>query len=136
MIFERTSKALTLPPMLKWELIRWVHILALSFFVGGQLMLLLVVVPIVRDREALKMAARRFAVGSAIAGIVLIATGSLLASHFHLWSNPTLHIKLTLVAAATALIVVHMRKPTWHILEGVVLLISLVIVLLGVQTSH
>lgn len=124
--------------MTKWELVRWVHTVAMSFFVGGQLMLASVVVPVVRnrDREALKMAARKFAVGSAIAGVVLIATGSLLAGHFHLWANPRLHIKLTLVALVVALVALHIRKPNLHALEGAVLLISLVIVALGVSIGH
>lgn len=46
-----------------WFVMRWLHILAMAFFVGGQLFLAAVVVPAERrapDRERLRAIARRF----------------------------------------------------------------------------
>src|SRR4051794_30968729 len=98
------------------QAIRWLHLLAMAFFVGGQLVLLVAVVPVLRsrDREALRAVARRFGWGSLAALAVLIATGSALAGHFHRWGEGTLHIKLALVGLAVALTLLHTRRPTWH----------------------
>ncbi|HVW17636.1 MAG TPA: hypothetical protein VHB30_05260 [Solirubrobacteraceae bacterium] len=121
-----------------WILVRWLHLLAMGFFVGGQLMLAAVVVPVLRggDREALRAAARRFGYGSLVALAVLVITGSMMAGHFMDWSRGELHAKLALVAAAIVLVLVHMRKPGWHALEGAVFVVSLVIVWLGVDLAH
>src|SRR5881409_53736 len=103
-----------------WDLVRWLHLIAMAFFVGGQLMLAAIVVPVLRgrDREALRAAARRFGWGSLGALAVLIATGSAMAGHFGDWGRAELTLKLGLVAAAIVLIGLHMRRPTWHALEG------------------
>jgi putative copper export protein len=121
-----------------WELLRWLHLVAMAFFVGGQLMLATVVVPVLRggDREALRAAARRFGAGSLIALVVLAATGSALAGHFQVWSRHELHIKLALVAAILGLAILHTRRPTWHVLEGAIFLASLAVVWLGVSLAH
>lgn len=121
-----------------WELVRWLHLLAMAFFVGGQLMLAAVVVPVLRggDRDALRAAARRFGAGSIAALAVLVATGSAMAGHYRLWGDPTLHAKLGLVAVAVALVLAHMRRPTWHALEGAIFLVSLAVVWLGVDLAH
>jgi len=121
-----------------WEFLRWLHLIAMAFFVGGQLMLAAVVVPVLRggDREALRAAARRFGVGSLIALAVLAATGAALAGHFQDWSTTTLQVKLGLVVAVIALIVLHTKRPTWHALEGAIFLASLTIVWLGVSLAH
>jgi uncharacterized membrane protein len=47
-----------------WFILRWLHILAMAFFVGGQLFLAAIVVPVERnatDRQWLRAIARRFA---------------------------------------------------------------------------
>jgi putative copper export protein len=121
-----------------WDLVRWLHLIAMAFFVGGQLMLAAVVVPVLRggDREALRAAARRFGGGSLIALAVLAATGAAMAGHFQDWSRTELQVKLALVVGVIALVVAHMRRPTWHVLEGAVFLVSLAIVWLGVSLSH
>jgi len=121
-----------------WELVRWLHLIAMAFFVGGQLMLAAVVVPVLRggDREALRAAARRFGWGSLIALAVLVATGSAMAGHFHDWGRDRLDVKLGLVGAAVLLVLAHMRRPTWHALEGLVFLLSLAIAYLGVSLAH
>jgi uncharacterized membrane protein len=125
--------------MTGWELVRWLHLLAMAFFVGGQLVLAAAVVPAFRgadDREPLRAIARRFGWGSLAALAVLVPTGAAMASHFGDWERGTLHVKLALVVVAGALILWHMRRPRQHWLEGLVFLVSLAIVWLGVALAH
>jgi uncharacterized membrane protein len=121
-----------------WTLIRWLHLLSMAFFVGGQLMLAAVVVPAVRatNRDAIRAVARRFGVGSIVAILVLVVTGSLMASHYHRWGEGDLHVKLGLVVLVGLLIGWHTRKPELHALEGVIFLASLAIVWLGIAIAH
>jgi uncharacterized membrane protein len=121
-----------------WTLIRWLHLLSMAFFVGGQLMLAAVVVPAVRatNRDAIRAVARRFGVGSIVAILVLVVTGSLMASHYHRWGDGDLHVKLGLVVLVGLLIGRHTRKPELHALEGVIFLASLAIVWLGIAIAH
>lgn len=51
---------------------------------------------------------------------MLLATGSAMASHLHLWADGTLQLKLVLVALVAALVIWHIRRPTMHALEGAV----------------
>jgi uncharacterized membrane protein len=120
-------------------LVRYLHLLAMAFFVGGQLFLVAAVVPTLRgddDRERLRAIARRFGWGTLAAIAVLIATGIPLATHFHQWDSGTLHVKLSLVAVVAGLIVWHMRRPQMHVLEGAIFLGSLAIAWLGVSLAH
>ncbi len=122
-----------------WLGIRWLHVLAMAFFVGGQLMLAVTVVPVERrapDRERLRAVARRFGYGTLVAIGVLLATGSAMATRFHLWGDGTLQVKLALVALVAVLVIWHMRRPTMHVLEGAVFLVSLAIVWLGLTLAH
>ena len=122
-----------------WQAIRWLHVLAMAFFVGGQLLLAAAVVPVERrspDRERLRAIARRFGWGTLIAIGVLLATGSAMASHEHLWESETLQVKLACVALVAVLVVWHMRRPAMHVLEGAIFLVSLVIVWLGLTLAH
>src|SRR3954466_164015 len=117
-----------------WLAIRWLHVLAMAFFVGGQLFLAAVVVPVERrgpDRERLRAVARRFGYGTLAAIAVLLATGTAIASHYRLWGDSTLQVKLGLVALVAVLVVWHMRLPAQHVLEAAVFLMSLAIVWLG-----
>ena len=65
-----------------WNGVLWLHLLAMAFFVGGQLMLAAVVVPVLRGGQdaALRAAARRFGVGTLVAVGVLVLTGAAMAS--------------------------------------------------------
>jgi uncharacterized membrane protein len=59
-----------------WNLVVALHLLAMAFFVGGQLMLAVAVVPVERsapDRERLRAIARRFGWRTLVALAVLIA---------------------------------------------------------------
>jgi uncharacterized membrane protein len=125
--------------MTGWLIVRWLHVLAMAFFVGGQLFLAAAVVPVERrapDRERLRAIARRFGWGSLIALVVLVITGSAMAGHFGDWGRRELSIKLTLVVIVAALTIWHMRRPANHALEGLVFVLSLVIVYLGLDLAH
>src|SRR6476646_1859844 len=90
-----------------WNGVLWLHLLGMAFFVGGQLVLAAIVVPVLRgldDRGPLRAAARRFGIGTVIAVAVLILTGVAMASHEHLWSDSTLQVKMALVAVVAVLI--------------------------------
>jgi putative copper export protein len=122
--------------MTGWDAIRWIHLIAMAFFVGGQLMLAAVVVPVARGTDAMRAAARRFGYGTLIAIGVLLVTGAAMASHYDQWSDGTLHAKLGLVAVVGLLIGAHLRRPANHALDGLIFLGSLVIVYLGVTLAH
>jgi uncharacterized membrane protein len=120
-------------------LVRYLHLLAMAFFVGGQLFLVAAVVPSLRgegERERLRTIARSFGWGTLVAIAVLIGTGVPLASHFHRWESGTLHVKLALVAAVAGLVVWHIRRPRDHALEGAIFVGSLAIAWLGVSMAH
>ena len=121
-----------------WNGVLWLHLLAMAFFVGGQLMLAAVVVPVLRgleDRRPLLAAARRFGVGTVIAFGVLIVTGVAMASHEHLWGDSTLQVKMGLVAVVAILIGAHLHRPEWHALDGAIFVVSVAIVWLGIVIS-
>ena len=110
----------------------------MAFFVGGQLMLAAIVVPVLRgldDRAPLRAAARRFGIGTVIAFGVLIVTGVAMASHEHLWGDSTLQVKLALVALVAVLIGAHLRRPEWHALDGAIFIVSVAIVWLGIVVA-
>jgi uncharacterized membrane protein len=121
-----------------WNGVLWLHLLAMAFFVGGQLMLAAVVVPVLRgleDRAPLRAAARRFGIGTVIAFGVLIVTGIAMASHEHLWSDSTLQVEVGLVALVAVLIGAHLRRPEWHALDAAIFIVSVAIVWLGIVVA-
>ena len=124
-----------------WEAVRWLHLLAMGFFVGGQLVLAAAVVPAFRgaegrDREPLRAIARRFGQGTIVAIAVLVVTGVAMASHFGDWDSSTLQVKLGLVVLVGLLAGLHIRFPRNHALDGAIFLVSLAIVWLGVALAH
>ena len=121
-----------------WRGVLWLHLLAMAFFVGGQLMLGAIVVPVLRrldDRAPLRAAARRFGIGTVIAFAVLIVTGIGMASHYHLWSVSALRVHVALVAVAVVLVGAHLHRPEWHLLDAAIFLVSLAIVWAGVVVA-
>lgn len=122
-----------------WVGIRVLHLLAMAFFVGGQLVLVAAVVPVERDapdRERLRAIARRFGYGTLVAIGVLLATGVALATEFDRWDDTELQVKLALVVVVGALVLWHMRRPAQHAIEAAIFVISLAIVWLGVSIAH
>ena len=119
--------------------VRYLHELSFIFFVGGQLLLLLAVTPAIRRHgsdAAMKEAARRFGMGSAVALLVLIATGIAMASHFDDWARGVLHVKLGLVAVVLILLGLHVVRPRTRGLSLLMVAVSLGIVWCGVQLAH
>ena len=122
-----------------WVLVRALHLVAMAFFVGGQLLLAAAVVPVERragDRERMAAIARRFGWGTLVAIGILVVTGAALATEFTQWGHRTLHVKLALVLLVAALIVAHMRRPQLRAIDGAIFVFSLAIVWLGVALAH
>ena len=121
-----------------WLAVRWLHVLAMALFVGGQIVLVAAVIPALRgtDREGLRAIARRFGWASLVAIGVLVATGAAMAGRDDRWGSGTLQVKLALVIAVAALIAWHMRRPGAHAIEGLIFLVSLAIVWLGLALAH
>jgi uncharacterized membrane protein len=117
---------------------RYLHVLAMAVFVGGQFVLAAAVVPALRgtDREGLRAVARRFGWASLGALAVLIVTGAWMASDYSLWDDGTLHVKLALVVLTGALILWHLRNGAAHWLQGAIFVVSLAIVWLGLALAH
>ncbi len=121
-----------------WNGVLWLHLLGMAFFVGGQLMLAAVVVPVLRggDRVALQAAARRFGIGTLVAVAVLVVTGVAMATHLHRWGDSTLQVKLGLVVLVGLLIGAHTARPASRALDAAIFLVSLAIVWLGVAVAN
>jgi uncharacterized membrane protein len=122
-----------------WELVRFLHLAGMAFFVGGQLMLVAVVTPVVRrygSEEAMRAAAKRFGIGSAVALVVIVVTGAAMASHYDRWDDPTLHAKLALLVLVFVLIGLHVVTPYTRALSIGTLVVSLLIVWLGVKLAY
>jgi uncharacterized membrane protein len=121
-----------------WRAVLYLHLLSMAFFVGGQLVFGAAVVPLLRgegDRERLRAIARRFGYGSVAALALLVLTGWAMASHFDLWGSSTLQWKVALVGVLVALALLHLRFGKLHALQGLILLVTLVIVWLGLEIA-
>ena len=97
--------------MTGWELVRFLHLAGMAFFVGGQLMLVAVVAPAIRRHgtdAAMRTVARRFGMGSGVALLVLVGV----------------------------LLGVHVVRPRSRWLSLATLVASLAIVWLGVELAH
>ncbi|MFI5027665.1 MAG: hypothetical protein ACHQCF_01625 [Solirubrobacterales bacterium] len=122
-----------------WLAVLYLHLLAMAFFVGGQIVFGVAVVPVERsapDRARMRAIARRFGYGSLVALGVMIATGWAMAAHYDLFGDSTLQLKLALVGIVVVLTLLHLRWPRLHMLQGAILLASLVIVWLGLELAQ
>jgi uncharacterized membrane protein len=122
-----------------WHAIRFLHLLAMAFFIGGQLVLVAAVVPAVgrgRNPEAMRAIARRFGWGSVVALGVLVATGAAMATEYDRWDDGALQAKLALVILVGALVGWHIRAPQRRALDGAIFVVSLAIVWLGITLAH
>ena len=121
-----------------WHAVLFLHLLAMAFFVGGQLVFGLAVVPVLRqdeDRTRMRQVARRFGYGSLAALGVLLVTGWGLASHYDLFGDSTLQWKLALVGLVIVLTLLHLRWGKAHFLQAAILLTTLVVVWLGLELT-
>lgn len=124
-----------------WDVVLWIHLLAMALFLGGQLFMGVAIVPVYtaqggKDGAAhdwMQPIARRFGWASLGALVVLLITGSMMASHFHLWELTALKIKLALVALAIVLTCLHVFvvHGSNRLLQSLILLDSLAIVLVA-----
>jgi putative copper export protein len=122
----------------RWSVVLFFHLLGIAFFVGGQLMLAIVVAPALRgqDEALMRGAAKRFGIASAVALALIVATGIAMATHFELWDNSTLQAKLGLLVLVLVLTALHTVTPYTRAISVVILLMSIAIVWLGVDLMH
>ena len=118
--------------------VRFLHVLALTFFVGGQIMLVVAVVPVLRrdDPAAMRAIARRFGYGSLVALAVLAATGAAMADRYDRWDDSLLQIKLMFVVLIGVLVALHVARPGSRWLAVAVFAATLVTLWLGVNLAH
>ena len=124
--------------MESWELVRFLHVVALALFVGGQIMLVVAIVPVLRGEpdNLMLSVARRFGIASAVAIAVLLATGIAMASHYSRWEDDTLKAKLAVLVLVAVLTGLHIASPQSRALSLALAASSLFVVWLGVVLSH
>jgi uncharacterized membrane protein len=119
-----------------WNVLLAIHLLAMAFFVGGQLVLAIVLVPLFKGTPQMKQAARRFAHASLGALVLLILTGAYMASHYDQWGSHTLWAKLALLIVLFGLMGYHMQNGEKRWVDPILGVLSLTIVVLGVALAN
>jgi uncharacterized membrane protein len=121
-----------------WELIRYLHVLGLALFIGGQIMLVVAIVPMLRGQpeELMLGVARRFGIAIAVALAVVVGTGVAMASKFSLWEDETLQAKLAVFVLVLVLVGLHIASPRSRAISLSLVASSLVVVWLGVALTH
>jgi len=125
--------------MQTWTVVRFLHIAGITFFVGGQLLLLVAVTPVLRrseNEQTMRSIARRFGIGSAAALGLIIGTGVAMASHLQLWSSDTLKLKLLVLVLVFVLTGLHVVSPRTRVLSYGIVATSLVVLWLGVKLTY
>ena len=124
--------------MESWELVRFLHIVALALFVGGQIMLVVAIVPVLRGEpdNLMLSVARRFGIASAVAIAVLLATGIAMASHYSRWEDDTLKAKLAVLVLVAVLTGLHIASPQSRALSFGIAASSLLFVWIGVVLTQ
>jgi uncharacterized membrane protein len=116
------------------------HLFGIIFFVGGQMAMVAAVTPTLGGRDgqqdAMREIAKRFGIGSAVALVVIVVTGSIMAAEDNLFSEPLLHAKMGLLALVLLATGLHAKVPYTRALSLTIFVISLVLVVLGVQLSE
>lgn len=96
-----------------WFVMRWLHMLAMAFFVGGSSYSRRWSCPRSAKLPTASDCARSpgaLATGTLVALGVLLTTGSAMAGHLHLWGDETFQVKLALVALIAILVLAHARR--------------------------
>lgn len=123
-----------------WTFLIFLHVLAMAYFLGGQIMLAANVVPALRNSpkstEEIRAVAQRFGMGSLAALGVLLLTGMMLASHFEMWDYGPFHVKMALVVATIVAVFIHMMRGQSHALMGITFLLTLATVYAGIDLTH
>ncbi|MBO9531497.1 MAG: hypothetical protein J7513_00785 [Solirubrobacteraceae bacterium] len=119
-----------------WTVVHFLHLLAMAFFIGGQIMLAGVLVPILKGKDEMKAVAKRFGLGSLIALGVLILTGVQMAGHEDAWGDGNLQAKLVILAVLILTIGYHVHTATKRWLDPVIFVLSLAVMGLGVVLAH
>jgi len=121
-----------------WTIMLFLHVVAMAYFLGGQIMLAANVVPVLikgEDQSRIGAVARGFGMGSLIALGVLILTGMPLASHFELWDNSQFQVKMGLVIATFISVFVHMAKGNSRFLMVLTFALTLATVYAGIHLT-
>ena len=119
-----------------WDVMRWLHLVAMALFVGGQLMMAAVVAPVMRGDQRMRLIARNFGMATVGAIALAVLTGMSLASQYGRWDDPALHAKLGLLVVVGVIIFLHTRRPGSRALNIALLVTSLAIVAFGVSLAH
>jgi uncharacterized membrane protein len=121
-----------------WTLIRFLHLVGVVFFVGGQLVLLVAVTPVLRrggHDTLMRAIARRFGIGSLAALGVIVATGVAMASHLDAWDRPVLQTKLAVIVLIGVLTALHIASSKTRAISIALVVSSLLVVWLGVKLT-
>ncbi len=116
----------------------FLHVIAMAYFLGGQIMLAANVVPVLlkgEDQSQVGAVARGFGMGSLVALGVLLLTGLMMASHFELWDNSQFHVKMTLVIATFIAVGVHMSRGNSRFLMVLTFVLTLATVYAGIHLT-
>jgi uncharacterized membrane protein len=122
-----------------WTFIRFLHLFGIVFFVGGQLVLLAAVTPVLRrsgDDALMRAIARRFGIGSVVALGLIVVTGIAMASHFGAWDRPVLQAKLAVLVLIGVLTALHIASAKTRALSLALVVSSLLVVWLGVKLTY
>lgn len=119
-----------------WDVLLTIHLLAMAFFVGGQLVLATVLVPVLKGKPEMKLAARRFGHASGVALLLSILTGAYLATHYKEWGDTILQVKIATLIVLFGVMAYHMQNGAKRWAEPVMATLSLAIVVLGVALAN
>ena len=119
-----------------WDVMRWLHLVAMALFLGGQLMLAAVVAPVMRGDTRMRLIARNFGMATVGAIGLAVLTGMSMASQYGSWDEPALHAKLGLLVVVGVIIFAHTRRPGSRALNIALLATTLAITAFGVALAH